>query len=113
MDEQAEIYMQKYPKSVVDLFLSLRQTIYDSVTGVLTEKMWARMASYSIGDKFVRLIPFQDHINMEAQAILQYKEELSEYKITPRGMLQIYLVQNIQSEVLIRIFAKTLQPDSR
>ncbi|MDD6882421.1 MAG: DUF1801 domain-containing protein [Eubacteriales bacterium] len=107
MDEQAEVYMQKYPKSVVDLFLSLRQTIYDSVTGVLTEKMWARMANYSIGDKFVRLIPFQDHINMEAQAILQYKEELSEYKITPRGMLQIYLVQNIQSEVLIRIFAKT------
>ena len=75
--------------------------------------MWARMASYSIGDKFVRLIPFQDHINMEAQAIFQYKEELSEYKITPRGMLQIYLVQNIQSEVLIRIFAKTLQPNFR
>ena len=68
MDEQAEVYMQKYPKSVVDLFLSLRQTIYDSVTGVLTEKMWARMASYFFGDKFVRLIPFQDHINIEAHS---------------------------------------------
>ena len=25
MDEQVEVYMQKYPKSVVDLFLSLRK----------------------------------------------------------------------------------------
>lgn len=36
----------------------------------------------------------KDHINIEAQAVIQHKEELACYKITPKGMLQIYLKQN-------------------
>ncbi len=56
----------------------------------------------------MRLIPFKDHINIEAQAVIQHKEELISYKITPKGMLQIYVNQDIPNEILIQIFAETL-----
>lgn len=56
----------------------------------------------------VRLIPFKDHINIEAIAVSANKEMLSGYKITPKGMLQIFLKQDIPAEVLKKIFAETL-----
>lgn len=57
----------------------------------------------------MRLIPFKDHINIEAQAVIQHKEELACYKITPKGMLQIYLKQDIPYEVLKQIFAEAIE----
>ena len=62
-----------------------------------------------MGKSFVRLIPFKDHINIEAQAVIQHKEGLSGYKITPKGMLQMFLKQDIPYEVLKQIFAETLE----
>ena len=61
-----------------------------------------------IGGVFVRLIPFKDHINIEANAISEYKDVLSGYKVTPKGMLQIFLKQELPIDVLKQIFAKTL-----
>lgn len=49
------------------------------------------MPSFYIDDKFVRLIPFKDHINIEAATIATHTSQLKQYKITPKGMLQIYL----------------------
>lgn len=70
--------------------------------------MWAKLPSYYAGERFVRLIPFKEHINIEAQAILLHKEELAGYKITPKGMLQIYVNQNVPKDILAQIFAETL-----
>lgn len=56
----------------------------------------------------MRLIPFKDHIDIEAQAVIQHKEELACYIITPKGMVHIYLKQDIPSEALKQIFAETL-----
>lgn len=61
------------------------------------------------GDSFVRIIPFNNHINIEAKAVIQHKEELAGYKITPKGMLQIDLNQDIPHKVLKQIFAETLE----
>lgn len=71
--------------------------------------MWAKIPSYYVGKSFVRLIPFKDHINIEAQAVIQHKEGLSGYKITPKVMLQIFLKQDIPYEALKQIFAETLE----
>ena len=108
MNEQVKDYISKYPSEIIDMFNNLRQTIWDSISGEPEETLWAKLPSYYVGEAFVRLIPFKDHINIEAQAIIQYKEELVGYKITPKGMLQIYLKQGIPYEVLKKIFAETL-----
>ncbi len=109
MNEQVKDYIAKYPSEIIDMYNNLRQMIYESVSCEPEETLWAKLPSYYVGESFVRLIPFKDHINIEAQAVVQHKEELTGYKITPKGMLQIYLKQDIPSEVLKQIFVETLE----
>lgn len=108
MNEQVKEYIEKYSSEVVDLFTELRKLIFESVSFEIEEVMWAKLPSYYAGESFVRLIPFKDHINIEARAIIQHKEELGAFKITPKGMLQIYLKQDIPYGILKQIFAESL-----
>ena len=45
---------------------------------------------------------------IEAKAVPEYTDSLVGYKVTPKGMLQIFLKQDIPVDVLKRIFAETL-----
>lgn len=108
MNVQVQEYVNKYPDEIIEMYNSLRQLIYDSVSCSPQEKLWAKLPSYYVGEAFVRLIPFKDHINIEANAVAMHKEELSGYKISPKGMLQIYLKQDIPYETLKMIFKETL-----
>lgn len=108
MNEQVKDYLGKYPSEIVDLYNVLRSIVFDSVSSEPQEKLWAKLPSYYVGEAFVRLIPFKDHINVEAKAVSENAKLLSGYKITPKGMLQIYLKQDIPSDVLKQIFAETL-----
>lgn len=109
MNTQVKEYIEKYSSEIVDLFNRLRQLIWDSISSEPEEMLWAKLPSYYVGERFVRLIPFKDHINIEALAVIQHKEELSGYKVTPKGMLQIFVNQQIPTEALMRIFAETLE----
>ncbi len=108
MNAQVREYVDKYPESIADLFQSLRQMILESTPAEIQEVLWAKLPSYCVGESFVRLIPFKDHLNIEARAVTLHREELSNYKITPKGMLQIYLKQDVPTETLKRIFEETL-----
>ena len=108
MYEQIKIHLKKYPENVVILFKILRRLIYESVDCDISETLWAKIPSYYVGDAFVRLIPFKDHINVEAQGITAHKGELTGYKITPKGMLQIFVNEEVPADVLKKIFKETL-----
>lgn len=73
MNEEIKAYLSKYPVEIKVLFEKLRQIIVDSISMPVEEKMWAKIPSYYFGDTFVRLIPFKDHINIEATGIAKYK----------------------------------------
>ena len=107
MNEQVKEYIGKYPGEIIEMFYSLRQMIFDSVPCEPEETMWAKMPSFYVGKNFVRLIPFKDHINIEARTIIEHREELSDYKISPKGMLQIFANQQIPREVLMQVFKET------
>lgn len=108
MNEEIKTYIEKYPPDIVELFLEIRKIIYSSVSVDIEEKMWARIPTYYVGESFIRLIPFKDHINIEAKSIINYKDELSNFKITPKGMLQIFVKQVIPFKVLKKVFVDTL-----
>lgn len=110
MNNTVKEALQKYPNEIIDLYGQLRQLILDSTSCTPEEQLWAKMPSFYVGERFVRLIPFKDHINIEAKAILPHREKLAGYRITPKGMLQLYLKQPIPAEVLQQIFAETLNP---
>lgn len=108
MNEQIKEYIDKFPNDIIDMYIVLRKLIFDSVSSELQETMWAKLPTYYVGESFVRLIPFKDHINIEARAVSVNTELLSGYKVTPKGMLQIFLKQDIPTDVLKKIFIETL-----
>lgn len=110
MDRQIIELLEKYPPEVRNTYDKLRQMIYESAGVDVEEKLWARLPSYYVGEKFVRLIPFKDHINIEAAAISARKDELCDYKITPKGMMQIYIGENPPCALLKKLFSETLEP---
>ena len=85
MNDNVKEYIDKFSDEIKQLYYQLRKIIYDSVSWEVEEKLWAKLPSYYVEDNFVRLIPFKDHINIEAYAIALHKEELNDYKITPKG----------------------------
>lgn len=107
MNDDIKEIIKKYSEEIQDLFIEVRKLIIQSVSCEIEEKLWAKLPSFYIGDNFIRIIPFKDHINIEATAIMKYKNQLEQFKITPKGMLQIYLNQNIPSDTLITIFKET------
>lgn len=111
MKDDVKIYIEKYSVEIRKLFCELRELIYDASSDKVEEMLWAKMPSYYVGDAFVRLILFKNHINVEAKCVMLHKEELAGYKITPKGMLQIPLMQEIPVEILKCIFAETLAGD--
>ena len=108
MNEQIREYIDKYPNEIIDMYSVLRKLIFDSISSEPQETMWAKLPTYCVGESFVRLIPFKDHINIEANAVSEYRKELTDYKVTPKGMLQIFLKQDIPVDVLMQVFKKTL-----
>lgn len=108
MKEEIREYLDKYPSEIKDLYISLRALIVNATSQQVEEKLWAKLPSYYVGENFVRLIPFKDHINVEAKAVLHYEEELKGYQITPKGMLQISLNQDIPTDLLDKIIRETL-----
>ena len=109
MDEAVRAYVSRYPEEVQALFLQLRQLIVENAPVEPQETLWAKLPSYSVGGSFVRLIPFRDHINIEARAAVQHRQQLTGWKMTPKGMVQIYVHQDVPCEVLKQIFAETLR----
>ena len=109
MNEQVKKYLEKYPEEIIDLFCRLRRIVLDSSSSEPAETLWAKLPRYYAGESFVRLIPFKDHINIEAKAVSEHKEALAGYKITPKGMLQLYLRQDVPVGLLRQIFSETLR----
>ena len=109
MNKEVQEYVEKYPIEVKELFGKLRNLVLDSVPDDIEEKLWAKLPSYYVGENFVRLIPFKDHINIEAKTMMQYKEELADYKMTPKGMLQIFVGQDVPEELLLKVFNESLR----
>ncbi|WMJ87168.1 DUF1801 domain-containing protein [Anaerocolumna sp. MB42-C2] len=109
MIKDIKSYIEKFESRTKDRFYDLNKLIYDSTSQIITEKLWAKLPSYYVGNNFVRIIPFKDHINIEANAVISHKDDLGDYKITPKGMLQIFHNQLIPDEILKVVFKESLE----
>lgn len=107
MDERVAECIAALPEGARQLFSDLRELLLTTLPDV-EEGVWARLPSYYRGDKFLRLIPFRDHINIEARAINAHRNALAGYKITPKGMLQLFVGEEVPLEVLTAVFTDTL-----
>lgn len=109
MNIEFEQLIEKYNDEIKSMFHQISELVGDSVSVEIEEKLWAKLPSFYVGENFVRIIPFKDHLNIEAKEIVTYKSELPFFKITPKGMLQIFLGQEIPKEILGKVFNETLK----
>lgn len=107
LNEEIKHYIEKYSNEIQQMFMEIREIAVQSFPDVVEEKMWAKLPSYYVNERFERVIPFKDHINIEASALIQHANELTLYKITPKGMLQVYANQKIPQEILAVGFKQT------
>ena len=100
MNESIEKYMATFDELTRQRFGILYDLILESASQAVEEKLWAKLPSIYCGVNYVRLIPFKDHINIEAKGIMAYQDKLKGYRFTPKGMLQIGHEQPIPGETL-------------
>ena len=84
MNNDIQARISNFSEEITKLFSSLRDTVYSSVSDDLEEK------------------------RCEASAIIKYKDDLKEYKLTPKGMLQLSPNREIPTDVLKQAFKETL-----
>ena len=108
MNEKVKEYLSNYSIEINELFIILRKLVYKSTNHEIEETLWAKIPSYYVNESFIRIIPFKDHINIEAKSILDNINLLNGYKITPKGMLQLYIKQEVPLDILLKIFSETL-----
>ena len=97
-------YIENFDDVTRQRFCMLYELIYESTPFKIDERVWAKLPSFYVGNEFIRVIPFKDHLNIEAKAILSHNHELSGYKVTPNGKLQIFNNQNIPDRIHKVIF---------
>jgi hypothetical protein len=100
-------YLEKFDEHTKQRFCGIHSLIYGSTSKTINEKLWAKLPSFYAEGNFVRIIPFKNHINIEAKAVLSHKDELRDFKITPKGMLQIFHNQQIPNDLLKLLFKES------
>lgn len=109
MNEEFQRHLEKFDDETRKRFILLYDLVHESTSRAIQDRLWAKLPSFYVGDHFVRIIPFRDHVNIEAKAVISYRESLGEYQITPKGMLQIKHQQEVPVELLKMIIRESLE----
>lgn len=95
-------YFNKYEDIKKAKLETIRTIIHENIQDV-QEKLWTKVPCFYKGKRTILIRVFDDHINFIADSVVQYKDELNDYKITPKGMLQIFDNQELPEETLKKI----------
>lgn len=122
MNKQFEVVFNRLDEPTIALFLEIDALVHQSVSVEVKEKLWQNSMLYHLSNdpdfkpfanhvhnKAVHILPFKGHVNIYADAVANYYDQLGGYKITPRaGMLQIFCGQEIPRITLLAIFKESL-----
>jgi uncharacterized protein YdhG (YjbR/CyaY superfamily) len=95
-------YFAKYEPEKIERLETIRTVIHESMPEI-NEKMWTKVPCFYISKVSIVIRVFGDHVNFITDTVVQYKGELLEYKITPKGMLQIFDNQQLPLDTLKKI----------
>ncbi len=107
MNNEIQNFLKKYPVEIQDIFYTLRNIIY-SLSLDIKEKMFINLPSYYYGDKFVRIIPFKEYVNIQALGFALNEKDFEGYTFSPKGMIQITPNDTINEEKFKKAFKDSL-----
>lgn len=102
INQEITEYFAKYDSEKKERLETIRRLIHENIPEI-NEKMWTKVPCFYLGRASIVIRVFSDHINFIADTVVQYKHELLEYKITPKGMLQIFDNQKLPLDTLKKI----------
>jgi uncharacterized protein YdhG (YjbR/CyaY superfamily) len=82
-------YFQQFDTEKCKRLEALRNCFHTFDTA-LSEKLWTGVPCFYNSNKMIVLRAFKDHINIAADSIVANDARFDGYKITPKGMLQIF-----------------------
>lgn len=95
-------YFAKYESGKLERLETIRTLIHENIPEI-KEKMWTKVPCFYNDKVSIVIRVFDDHINFIADTVSQFKDELVGYKITPKGMLQIFDNQEIPIDTMKKI----------
>ena len=98
LNKEVTEYFAKYDNKFERLE-EIRKMIHTSIPSV-DEKLWWKVPCFYTEEKNIVIRVFQNHINFITDNVLEYKEQLHDYKITTKGMLQIFDEQELPLDVI-------------
>jgi uncharacterized protein YdhG (YjbR/CyaY superfamily) len=95
-------YLGNYETIKKERLETIRTLIHKGIPEI-HEKMWTKVPCFYTDKATIVIRVFDNHINFISDSVVQYKDELLEYKITPKGMLQIFDNQELPLDTLKKI----------
>lgn len=77
-------YMEKYDPIKVERLRNIRNLIHENVPHI-NEKLWTKVPCFYNNNRSIVLRVFADHVNIFAEPIILFKEELTDYVITQKA----------------------------
>lgn len=109
-NDEVTAYFMKFGFEKAARLESIRALIHEIVPEI-QEKLWTGVPYFFTKKASIIIRVFGDHINFNARDVVKYCNELSAYKITPKGMLQIYDNQEIPRDALRKIIYSSMNND--
>ena len=101
-NQEITAYFLKYEAEKIERLETIRTLIHENIPEI-NEKMWTKVPCFYTDKSSIVIRVFDDHINFVSDTVVQFKDELSEYIITPKGMLQIFDHQQLPLDALRKI----------
>ncbi len=83
-------YVSSFPNSIQERYQQL-VALLESKDIHIEPYLWAGVPTFQTSNRYVRFILFKDHININTSLGISVLELKPPYKVTPKGMVQLFL----------------------
>jgi hypothetical protein len=103
MSKDVLMYVSAFPTPIQSRYEQLRQLLFQ-VEPNIEPYLWAGVPTFQTTNRFVRFILFKDHININTSLGISILELKPPYKVTPKGMVQLFLSDILEEAWLVELF---------
>jgi hypothetical protein len=96
-------YVSLFPSSIQERYLQL-VALLESNDIYIEPYLWAGVPTFQTSNRYVRFILFKDHININTSLGISILELKPPYKVTPKGMVQLFVDDPIDEAFIKKMF---------
>lgn len=103
MSKDVLMYVSAFPNQIQSRYDQLRQLL-SQIEPNIEPYLWAGVPTFQTTNRYVRFILFKDHININTSLGISVLELKPPYKVTPKGLVQLFLTDTLDEVWLLELF---------